>query len=113
MVAATAASRRLTRCERVSRLVGEDLAWVITPAIRRNVKGVRSAVATATISASASVWSWIMALPVRSCLIDGEAIVSDDSGLAADPVLAPRRVSDERGICDSGPLMYHARQHLF
>jgi ATP-dependent DNA ligase len=27
----------------------------------------------------------VMALPARSCLIDGEAIVSDDSGLAVFP----------------------------
>jgi ATP-dependent DNA ligase len=36
-----------------------------------------------------TVWSAVAALPVRSCFIDGEAIVCDDSGLAVFELLAP------------------------
>jgi bifunctional non-homologous end joining protein LigD len=41
----------------------------------------------------------VMALPVRSCLIDGEAIVSDDGGLAVFNLMRRRRSGLQAVLC--------------
>jgi ATP-dependent DNA ligase len=40
-----------------------------------------------------------MALPTRSCLIDGEAIVSDDSGLAVFELIRSFRHDQAAVLC--------------
>jgi ATP-dependent DNA ligase len=41
----------------------------------------------------------IAALPVRSCLIDGEAIVSDEAGLAVFELVRSWRHNEEAVLC--------------